>query len=50
MITNYPDKNSLKEVFSSELSITALKNLCQENGIFLLSSNKEDVIKTAHLF
>lgn len=50
MITGYPDKNSLKEVLSTELSITALKNLCRKNGIFLLSNRKEDVINTAHLF
>lgn len=50
MITGYPDKNSLKEVLSTELSTTTLKQLCRKNGIFLLSSRKEDVINTAHLF
>ena len=50
MITGYPDKNSLKEVLSTELSITALKHLCRKNGVFLLSNKKEDVINTAHLF
>lgn len=50
MITSYPDKNSLKEVLSTELSATALKNLCRKNGVFLLSNKKENVINTAHLF
>lgn len=50
MITGYPDKNSLKEVFSTELSTTTLKHLCRKNGVFLLSNRKEDVINTAHLF
>ena len=50
MITGYPDKNSLKEVFGSELSSTALKRLCRSNGIFLLSNKKADVINTAHLY
>ena len=50
MITSYPDKNSLREVFDGEVSISALKNICKENGIFLLSTNKKEVINTAHLF
>lgn len=50
MITSYPDKNSLKEVLSTELSISALKHLCRRNGVFLLSNRKEEVINTAHLF
>lgn len=50
MITGYPDKNSLKEVLSTELSATALKHLCRKHGIYLLSNRKEDVINTAHLF
>lgn len=50
MITNYPEKASLKEVFSSSFSTTALKHLCKANGVFLLSSDKELLIKDAHLF
>lgn len=50
MITSYPDKNSLKEVLSAELSVSALKQMCKNNGIFLLSNNKKDVVNTAHLF
>lgn len=50
MITSYPDKNSLKEVLNSELSISALRQMCRKNGIFLLSNNKTDVINGAHLF
>lgn len=50
MITGYPDKNSLKEVLSTEVSASALRHLCRKNGVFLLSNKKEDVINTAHLF
>ena len=50
MITDYPEKASPKEVFSSNFSATALKRLCKANGIFLLSSDKELLIKDAHLF
>lgn len=50
MITNYPEKATLKEVLSTSLSITALKNICKNNGVFLLSSDKETVIRDAHLF
>ena len=50
MITTYPDKNSLKEVLSSELSMSALKDMCKERGIFLLSNDKKDIINTAHMF
>lgn len=50
MITCYPDKNSLKQVFNTELSISTLKYMCKKNGIFLLSNNKASVIDTAHLF
>lgn len=50
MITLYPEKASLKEVFSSNFSTTALKRLCKANGVFLLSSEKETLIREAHLF
>jgi len=50
MVTIYPEKASLKEVFSSNFSITALKHLCKANGVFLLSSDKELLIRDAHLF
>ncbi|NBJ16628.1 MAG: hypothetical protein FNP40_13920 [Dehalobacter sp. 4CP] len=50
MITNYPEKASLKEVLSSSLSITALKTICKNNGVFILSSDKDIVIRDAHLF
>lgn len=50
MITNYPEKASLKEVFSTSLSLTALKSLCKNNGVFLLSADKDIVIRDAHLF
>ena len=50
MITSYPDKNSLKEVLSTELSVSAIRNMCRNNGVFVLSPNKSDVINTAHLF
>lgn len=50
MITTYPEKASLKEVFSSNFSATALKHLCRSNGIFLLSADKERLVQDAHLF
>ena len=50
MITTYPEKASLKEVFSSNFSTTALRHLCKANGVFLLSSDKEFLIRDAHLF
>ena len=50
MITSYPDKNSLKEALSTELSITTLKYMCRKNGVFLLSNKKEDIINAVHLF
>lgn len=50
MITSYPDKNSLKEALSTELSISAVRQLCKNNGVFLLSNSKKDVTNTAHLF
>lgn len=49
MITNYPEKASLKEVLSTRLSITALKSICKNNGVFLLSADKDIVIRDAHL-
>jgi len=50
MITNYPEKATLKEVLSSNLSSSALKAICKSNGVFLLSPEKETVIRDAHLF
>lgn len=50
MIMNYPEKSSLKEVLSTKLSITALKSICRNNGVFLLSADKDIVIRDAHLF
>lgn len=50
MITNYPDKNSLKEALSTELSTSAIRQVCKKNGVFLLSSKKDEVVNTAHLF
>lgn len=50
MITHYPEKASLKEVFSSNFSARALKSICKENGVFLLSPDKETLIRDAHLF
>lgn len=50
MISSYPDKNSLKEALSSELSMTAIKQICKENGILLLSADRNAVINAAHLF
>lgn len=50
MITNYPEKASLKEVFSTNFSVRALRSICKENGVFLLSPDKEALIRDAHLF
>lgn len=50
MITTYPEKASLKEVFSTNFSMTALKNICKASGVFLLSSDKETLVRDAHLF
>lgn len=50
MITKYPEKATLKEVLTGSLSTTSLKNICKRNGIFLLSPDKETVIRDAHLF
>lgn len=50
MITSYPEKASLKEVFSANFSTTAMKQLCKANGVFLLSSDKDLLIRDAHLF
>lgn len=50
MITIYPEKASLKEVFSSNFSAHAIKNFCKENGVFLLSPDKDTLVRDAHLF
>jgi len=50
MITIYPEKASLKEVFSANFSMTVLKSICKSNGVFLLSSDKETLVRDAHLF
>lgn len=50
MITIYPEKASLKEVFSTNFSVTSLKRICKVNGIFLLSSDKDTLVRDAHLF
>ena len=50
MITKYPEKATLKEVLSSSLTITSLKRICKRNGVFLLSPDKETVVRDAHLF
>jgi len=50
MITNYPEKASLKEVLTTSLSLTAIKSICKNNGVFLLSADKDTVIRDAHLF
>lgn len=50
MITSYPDKNALKEVFATGMSATTLKNICKENGVFILSMDKDQIINDAHLF
>lgn len=50
MITNYPEKASIKEVMSTSLSIMALKSICKKNGVFMLSADKDIIIHDAHLF
>ena len=50
MITTYPEKASLKEVFTLNFSAYAIKNLCKENGVFLLSPDKDTLVRDAHLF
>lgn len=50
MITNYPEKTSLKEVLSTSLSTTSLKAICKSNGIFILTQDKDIIVRDAHLF
>lgn len=50
MITTYPEKASLKEVFTLNFSAYAIKNFCKENGVFLLSPDKDTLVRDAHLF
>lgn len=50
MITICPEKASLKEVFSLNFSAYAIKNFCKENGVFLLSPDKDTLVRDAHLF